>query len=558
MPRLILLLSLLPTLALAACPDWPEARARTELDGLHARLAAWDDAYHREGRSPVDDDLYDQARARLAEWHQCFPAIARPVPDPLATAGGTQAHPVAQTGLAKLADAPAVRAWLASRRDVWVQPKVDGVAVTLEYRGGTLQRMISRGDGLRGQDWTAHAQAIAAVPKRLDEAATRVLQGELYWRLDDHRQARDGGEGARARVAGALARETLDVATGAAIGLFVWDWPDGPSHMPDRLAGLARLGFVDAQTFTQPVAGIEDARRWRDHWHAAALPFASDGLVLRQASRPEARHWRPSPPSWAAAWKYPPRKALAEVRAVAFRIGRSGRITPVLELLPVRLDDRQVARVSLGSVARWQALDIAPGDQVAVALAGGVIPRVDEVVWRAAERRAVEPPPAGRYHRLSCWRPEPGCESQFVARLEWLAGKQGLALPDVGGGTWRALLEAGALPDLLAWQALDVARLQAIPGIGERRARALAERFASARRQPFARWLVALGAPPGTAPQPGEDWAQLAARTHSDWQRQPGIGAVRAQHLHDFFRHPEVNRLAARLAAHGQEGFAPQ
>src|SRR5690606_20855916 len=137
----------------------------------------------------------------------------------------------------KLPDAAAVQAWAAARgwRDLWLQPKADGVAVTLLYLDGRLRQAISRGDGLHGTDWTARVRRIAAVPRRLPHAPARVvLQGELVWRLPGHRQARDGGMRARADVAGALAREPLDARAASRIGLFVWDWPDGPADMSAR------------------------------------------------------------------------------------------------------------------------------------------------------------------------------------------------------------------------------------------------------------------------------------------------------------------------------------
>src|SRR5690554_7187642 len=85
--------------------------------------------------------------------------------------------------------------------------------------------------------------------------------------------------------------------------------------------------------------------------------------------------WLAEPPSWAVAWKHPPGEVLAEVRRVEFRIGRTGRITPLLHLHPMELEGRTVRRVSVGSLERWRELDIRPGDQVIVALAGLTIPR---------------------------------------------------------------------------------------------------------------------------------------------------------------------------------------
>ena len=555
MQRLIALsLCLLSPLTLAACPDWSGNRAREEILNLQQQLGRWNEAYHQRGLSLVDDDIYDQALARLHQWHRCFPAQQSPTPDPLATAAGPLRHPVRQTGLGKLTDEAAVRAWIERRDDLWIQPKVDGVAATLVYRDGHLQQLISRGDGLSGQDWTRHAHDLPAVPQQLAAAGEVILQGELYWRLDQHVQASAGARGARSRVAGALARSRLDSTTAAAIGLFVWDWPNGPASMPARLEGLAALGFTDSQRLTLPLADFEQAQHWRQHWYRQPLPFASDGVVLRQGQRPPAARWQ-AEPNWAAAWKYPPRSALAQVRAVEFRIGRSGRITPLLQLEPVQLDDRRIRTLSLGSLKRWQALDVRPGDQISVVLGGQAIPQLDAVIWRARERPEVLAPDPSHHHQHSCWQPTPGCRQQFLARLNWLGGRQGLDLPGIGPGSWQALLDAGLLPDLLGWLALDAETLQQVPGIGQARAKAIAESFALARRRPLAQWLHALGLPARLALDGSADWPALAARSSAQWQAEPGVGATRARQLQAFFNAEPLQPLRERLRLAGVAGF---
>ena len=540
----------------ADCPDWSPEQARRELAALHDRLDGWNHAYRVDGHSSVSDAVYDQAERQLATWSRCFPEQAPASLVHLGDAGGRVGSPAAQTGLAKLPDAAAVEAWMRARgnRDLWVQPKADGVAVTLLYEHGRLRQVVSRGDGLRGSDWTALAQAIDAIPKQLPQAPARVvLQGELVWRLPGHVQAEDGGVNARSAVAGALARNTLDAATAAKIGLFVWDWPSGPADMPARLAGLAAMGFADSAALAQPVASLDEVRRWREQWYRQALPFAADGTVLRQGHRPSADTWQARPPDWAVAWKYPAASALAEVRAVNFTIGRSGRITPVLELAPVQLDDHRVQRVSVGSFKRWQALDIRPGDQVEVALAGLTIPRLQSVAWRAAQRAAVDAPDPARYGPLSCWQATPGCEQQFQARLAWLGGKQGLRLPGVSVGTWQALADAGVVRGLLDWLTLTPTQLAAVPGLGASRSAALAQAFADARGRPFGDWLHALGAPDDAA-DAGEDWAALAALGEGDW-RARGASAAHARQLTAFFAHPEVQALAGQLRTAGVQGF---
>ena len=549
----IFLLILITLNAHADCPDWPPTKAQRELTALQTQIDQWDDAYHRQGRSLISDGLYDQSRLRLETWRQCF-RLPSP-PTPLRSASGPVQHPVAHTGLDKLHHAEDVERWLRSRKNVWIQPKIDGVAVTLIYRQGLLQQAISRGDGLSGQDWTASARQIPAIPQRLRQPQDLLVQGELYWRLNDHVQARAGSVNARATVAGLMGRKLLDAQQAAGIGLFVWDLPQGPVDLPERLTLLATLGFATIEPYSHAVTDLAEAQKWREHWYRSPLPFATDGVVLRQSQRPPAERWQARVPYWATAWKYPFAQALADVRKVNFKIGRTGRITPVLELTPTMLDDREIKRVSVSSLKRWQQMDIRPGDQVAISLAGLTIPRLDSVVLRATERAALSVPNAQDFHALSCWQPTAGCESQFLARLAWLSGKQGLAMAHVGRGTWEKLFETGRLNNLLDWLTLDEPELANIAGFGERSSARLIHSFHSARQRPFAQWLKALGLPPTGQAQLSDSWQELAQRDTEQWQAEPGIGPGRAAQLSAFFRDPQVLALSETLQAAGIDGF---
>jgi DNA ligase (NAD+) len=382
-----------------------------------------------------------------------------------------------------------------------------------------------------------------------------LLQGELYWRLPGHIQAQAGSLGARGKVAGLMARRNLSAAEAEQIGIFLWEWPNGPTSMLERLAGLRALGFALPQQLSQPISSFEQAQQWRDTWYRSELPFASDGVVLKQSLRPSGEHWQASPPEWAAAWKYPIAQALAQVRTVQFSIGRTGRITPVLNLQPLRLDDRRIRRVSLGSLQRWQQLDIRPGDQVAIALAGLSIPKFDSVVTRNPQRAEVHAPLASDYHALSCWQFSPTCASQFRARLSWLSGKHGLALPGVGPGTWDKLLKAQHLHGLLDWLYLTPTQLANTQGFASRSASQLSHSLHTARQRPFRTWLGAIGLPPSGAAKLADNWQALAQRSLRQWQTEPGISRARAQALHGFFRQPEVLTLRAQLQAAGVAGF---
>ncbi|SHL30291.1 NAD-dependent DNA ligase LigB [Phytopseudomonas punonensis] len=546
---------LLPAAAHAdSCPEQTAAHS-SQLKVLAEQVARWDDAYHRQGRSPVSDELYDQARARLEHWQRCG---KEGTANPLRGAQGPIQHPVAQTGLRKLASDRDVGQWMASRNDLWIQPKVDGVAVTLLYRAGRLQQVISRGDGDTGQDWAAQAARIDAIPKHLSEQAEIILQGELYLQVQNHVQAKHGSSTARSTVSGLMARQDLQQTQADTIGLFVWDWPNGPAEMQQRLDGLVQMGFHDSRTYSQKAGNIADARRWREQWYRNPLPFATDGVVLRQGQRPAGERWRAEPPHWAAAWKHPASEALALVEAVEFSIGRTGRITPLLRLQPVNLDDRTIRGVSVGSLERWQQLDIRPGDQVAIRLAGQTIPKLESVVLQATIRSPLTTPNSDDYHALSCLRPSEGCTSQFHARLSWLSGKQALNLHGIGAGTWEKLLEAQHLDGLLDWLHLSEEQLLAVPGIGAKSATTLVQRFAEARQRPFHDWLRALGAPVNPDNLAAENWAQLHQRSLGDWQALPGIGPTRATQLQAFFQHEEIVALADQLGEAGVDGFQRQ
>lgn len=247
---------LLMAQAQASCPVWSPARAGQEIAQLQGQMTRWNAAYWRQGASEVSDGVYDQLAARLAQWQRCFgvqPVEGTSLP-PL---NGVLKHPVAHTGVRKLADANAVGQWMQGKKDLWVQPKVDGVAVTLVYRQGRLYQAISRGDGLTGEDWTEKVRQIPSLPKVVQGAlANSVLQGEIFLRADGHVQRKMGGMNARAKVAGMLMREGEQKSL-SALSLFIWAWPDGPAAMTERLSLLAASGFELAQRYSHPVA------RWR-------------------------------------------------------------------------------------------------------------------------------------------------------------------------------------------------------------------------------------------------------------------------------------------------------
>lgn len=541
----------------AVCPAWSPARAQEEISRLQQQIKQWDDDYWKEGKSEVEDGVYDQLSARLTQWQRCFGSEPRDVMMP--PLNGAVMHPVAHTGVRKMVDKNALSLWMRERSDLWVQPKVDGVAVTLVYRDGKLNKAISRGNGLKGEDWTQKVSLISAVPQTVSgPLANSALQGEIFLQREGHIQQQMGGINARAKVAGLMMRQD-DSDTLNSLGVFVWAWPDGPQLMSDRLKELATAGFTLTQTYTRAVKNADEVARVRNEWWKAELPFVTDGVVVRAAKEPESRHWLPGQAEWLVAWKYQPVAQVAEVKAIQFAVGKSGKISVVASLAPVMLDDKKVQRVNIGSVRRWQEWDIAPGDQILVSLAGQGIPRIDDVVWRGAERTKPTPP-ENRFNSLTCYFASDVCQEQFISRLVWLGAKQVLGLDGIGEAGWRALHQTHRFEHIFSWLLLTPEQLQNTPGIAKSKSAQLWHQFNLARKQPFTRWVMAMGIPLTRAALNASDersWSQLLFSTEQFWQQLPGTGSGRARQVIEWKENAQIKKLGSWLAAQQITGFEP-
>ncbi|EFN7488450.1 NAD-dependent DNA ligase LigB [Escherichia coli] len=543
--------------AWAVCPAWSPARAQEEISRLQQQIKQWDDDYWKEGKSEVEDGVYDQLSARLTQWQRCFGNETRDVMMP--PLNGAVMHPVAHTGVRKMADKNALSLWMRERSDLWVQPKVDGVAVTLVYRDGKLNKAISRGNGLKGEDWTQKVRLISAVPQTVSgPLANSTLQGEIFLKRKGHIQQQMGGINACAKVAGLMMRQgnsdTLN-----SLAVFVWAWPDGPHLMTDRLKDLATAGFTLTQTYTRAVKNADEVAHVRNEWWKAKLPFVTDGVVVRAAKEPESRHWLPGQAEWLVAWKYQPVAQVAEVKAIQFAVGKSGKISVVASLAPVMLDDKKIQRVNIGSVRRWQEWDIAPGDQILVSLAGQGIPRIDDVVWRGAERTKPTPP-ENRFNSLTCYFASDVCQEQFISRLVWLGSKQVLGLDGIGEAGWRALHQTHRFEHIFSWLLLTPEQLQNTPGIAKSKSAQLWHQFNLARQQPFTRWVMAMGIPLTRAALNASDersWSQLLFSTEQFWQQLPGTGSGRARQVIEWKENAQIKKLGSWLSAQQITGFEP-
>ncbi len=237
--------------AMAICPVWSPAKAGQEIAALKAQLTRWNEDYWKQGSSEVSDDVYDRLNARLKQWQRCF--HDEPLHDDPPAASGTVKHPFAHTGVHKVESKQALSRWMATQQDLWVQPKVDGVAVTPGLQNGKLAQAISRGDGLQGGrvDGTGANDPRYSANTSRAACQQRVAGGNFFccargisssgWG-DERACEGSGGDDARDRSRSAEADRH-----------FYLDRPNGPKVMKARLSALAEAGFTLTARYTLPV-----------------------------------------------------------------------------------------------------------------------------------------------------------------------------------------------------------------------------------------------------------------------------------------------------------------
>ena len=550
--KLLLLLCFLPTQSFASCPDWPQSRLDLETQALTAQLLHWDTRYHQYGQSLINDATYDSLRHKQSDWLRCAGrplSEANPPRDASSASSPLIQHPFAHTGLKKLRDESALARWIIGRQDLWVQPKIDGVAVTLVYQKGKLVSLMSRGDGLMGQNWTSKAAFIPAIlPKIADTREQLTLQGELFLLMNGHQQKESGGVNARSKVAGAMMRHSPS-ATLSQLGLFIWSWPDGPKTIEARLSELTKLGFPLAESFSQPVATSQDIAHWREAWFNQPLPFVTDGVVVRQGQEPAGRYWKNNTADWAIAWKYPPEAQLAEIRSIETLVGRRGKLTVIVHLKAIKLDDKRVTKVSIGSPQKLREWDLAPGDHVSIVLAGQGIPVLEKVVWRVKQRPNSDAILMNDYTPLTCFKPTEGCEQQFLSRLTWLSGPNALKLRGLGEATWRSLMNDKKVTDLADWLNLTPESIAATSGLGPKQGQNIYAELQLAKQKTFRQWLSAIGFPTFAlnVAATQKHWREVESLTAEGWQKSVGIGKKRVGDILAFIHHPDVQELAEFL-----------
>ncbi|MGG4609311.1 NAD-dependent DNA ligase LigB [Providencia sp. Me31A] len=430
------------------CQRQSRISVERESHRLGEQLQQWNQAYRISGNSPVSDDVYDQLFNLWRSLQRCQ-QLPEELPDVMYPKQSLFVqHPIPHTGLKKLNEME-IYHWIESRDNIWLQPKIDGVAVSLVYDHGQLISMISRGNNAKGLDWREKADFLPAIPKKIDYLGSLVLQGELFWQMKEHIQSVKGGMNARNKVAGWLMREGRPSSFEHDIGVFIWAWPKGDGDLKKQLASLTAMGFPLAEQYSHKIESKVQAKQLREHYYKSALPFATDGVVLKSFPTPTASAWQPKKNSWAVAWKYPSLSALSEVTKLQFKVGRTGRVSVVAQINPVTIDSKNITKVSIGSLSSWKKRNLLVSDKVLVSLSGLGVPKIEKIIWRQEDRQYPDVSIFKQFHALSCLTYTESCLQQFVARLTWLGNQ--LNIKGISSATWEQWVKAYGLTKLTTW-----------------------------------------------------------------------------------------------------------
>lgn len=458
-----------------------EAKKRAEF--LRAELERHSRLYYVEAKPEISDRDFDRLMRELQDLEAAHPELAT-ADSPAQRVGGEPLagfqpvkHAVPMMSLDNTYSIEEMREFDARIRkalgvetvDYVIEPKVDGVSISLRYERGILVQAATRGDGKTGDDITANAKTIRAVPLRIpSEAPVLEARGEAYLgkaafaKLNAEREQAGEALFANPRNATAGSLKQLDPKVVAGRPLAVVLYATGALEgvefetQADVLRGLAKLGFPVAKLWWE-CHGIEEviARAEELQRREGELEYEMDGAVVKVN---RLALWRQlgttaKAPRFAMAYKYSHEQAQTVLKAITLQVGRTGVLTPVAELEPVELAGSTISRATLHNEDEVRRKDIRVGDTVIIEKAGEVIPAVVAVV---AEKRPAQTEPfdlfahAGgkcpacgggiaRDPAAAAWRCENlGCPAQIRGRIEHFVSRKAMNIDGFG----EAIIEA--------------------------------------------------------------------------------------------------------------------
>lgn len=584
-----------------------DLRARAE--ELRRILTRASELYYNQDAPEMSDYEYDMLFEELKQLEISHPELDDPN-SPTHRVGGAPSekfekitHPVKMGSLSDVFSEEEMRAFLERTTKTLtdagidppeilysVEPKIDGLSVSLTYESGRLTLGATRGDGTVGENVTENIRTIAGIPHALPEPLDLTVRGEVYMpravfeRINAEKEK--AGErlfaNPRNAAAGSLRRLDPKETAAAHLDIFVFNYQTGslyadghePATHAETIERIGALGFhrIDIRALTASPDEVIDAIRKigeaRD-----GLPYDIDGAVVKINSLAQRTivGENPSTPKWAAAFKYPPEQKKTKLLEIRANVGRTGVLTPLAILEPVRLAGTTVSRATLHNIDIIRERDIRLGDTVIVQKAGDIIPEIigsvreartgDEIpyafpkVCPSCGERLFWDSEEGDSGALRCQNP--ACPAQLERGITHFASRGAMNIDGLGPALVKLLIDEGLIGDAGDLYALKKEDVAALPRMGDKSAENLLAALERSKTAGPARLLYALGVRHvGEAASEAVigRFRSVDALFDADAEALADIediGGVTAQTLVEFFALPETRRLVDKLRASG-------
>ena len=506
---------------------------RDQILKLRALIQRYEDKYRKEHAPEISDFEFDKLVDQLADLERKYPELAGPdlgIGDDKSEGFQQADHKAPMLSLDNTYDEADFRAFGdrlykalgGTGLEFIVEPKVDGVAVSLTFEKGQFVRAVTRGNGARGDDVTANVSLIREIPRTLKGAPDLLeVRGEIYMalaefqRLNQLREAEGEPLYANPRNLAAGTVKLLDGEEArrrrlsiVCYGLGACEPASAFASLKDFKQSLRNWGF--------PIRDDIDVQQGVDAaWKAIQqldvlrrdLPFPTDGAVVKVNRLEDQRRAGTTSkfPHWAVAFKFPPDQATTILRKISMQVGRTGAITPVAELDPVLLAGSTVARATLHNADEIARKDIREGDTVRIQKAGEIIPQVLGVVL---EKRPVEAQPfdfEARLKELGLDAARDGEEAAYklrapsrdmkIRRLVHFASKQCLDIDGLGDAVAEQLVDLGLVDAPVESLAITPEQWRMLEGFKEKSVDNMMAGLALAKQRELWRAIHALGIP---------------------------------------------------------------
>jgi len=466
-----------------------------------------------------------------------------------------------------------------------VEPKIDGLALSIRYENGQLVQAATRGDGRMGEDVTDNVRTISNVPKKLPKGAPALVEvrGEVFLAKADfemlNTRQRELGlkefANPRNAAAGSLRQKDSQVTAERPLSFLSYQLVDLAGALKinsylDQIALLADWGFLTAseRSGEHGVAAMVERSSWFEA-HRHDLPFDIDGVVIKvdDLSQREVLGFTSRAPRWAIARKLPPEERTTTLLAIEVSIGRTGRATPYAVLEPVLVAGSTVSMATLHNQDQVAAKDVRVGDMVIVRKAGDVIPEVVGAVEVKGQQRSAPwkfpkkcPECGGALERIGeesdTYCVNPACPAQQMQKIIHFASRGAMDIEGLGDQRVSQLLSEGLISDVADLFSLETSQIAALEGMGELSATSLVANIQAAKERPLSKVLVGLGirhVGPVAARELAKafgDYRSLAKAPLETLEALPGVGPVIAESVFEYTRDPEsVVRMEKMLQA---------